>query len=452
MKISIIGTGYVGLVTGACFAELGVHVTCVDKDEAKITLLRQGISPIYEEGLPELLKRNLKTRRLVFSTDIQSAVSDSKIIFICVNTPSRETDGSADLADLHKVADDIVSAIDGYTVIVIKSTVPVGTSREVKRYLKALNPAADIDVVSNPEFLSEGSSVFDFMNPARVVVGVNSQRAREVMRELYLPLSLQGIPFVYCSPETSEMIKYASNAFLATKITFINEMADLCEQTGVDVNDLAYGIGLDDRIGTKHLQPGPGFGGLCFPKDTVALVHTARNVGSPVHIIETVVEINNQRKINMAARVVNACDGSVAQKKISILGLTFKPGTDDLRDSPSIAVIMQLQERGAVIRAHDPLGVPNARKQLQDVAFFDDVYDAITGTDAVVIATAWPEYGRLDLERVKTRASEQVIVDFHNMYDLQVVRDAGIRYLGIGRGQRDMDVEHAEPKLIRTAS
>ena len=434
MKISVVGTGYVGLVTGACFSELGVNVVCVDQDVDKIEKLKNGECPIYEVGLPELLERNIKTRRLSFSTNLRTAVAESSIVFICVNTPSRQSDGSADLSDVYRATEEITNSLTGYTVVAVKSTVPVGTGREVKAIIQEFQPTAEFDVASNPEFLSEGSSVHDFLNPSRIVIGVDSERAKETLRELYLPFSLQGIPILYSKLETAEMIKYASNAFLAAKVTFINEIADLCEQTGVDVRDLAYGIGLDERIGTQHLRPGPGYGGLCFPKDTIALVQTAKNAGSRVRIIETVVEINNQRKIDMAKRVETACGGSVENKTVAMLGLTFKPGTDDLRDSPSIAVITALQKNGASIQAHDPLGVQHAREILESVSYFDDVYAAIDGADVIVIATAWNLYGNLDLDRLKKVAQSPVVVDFHNLYDAVEMHEMGFDYFGIGQG------------------
>ena len=434
MKISVVGTGYVGLVTGACFSELGVSVVCVDQDADKIEKLKNGECPIYEVGLPELLERNIKTRRLSFSTNLRTAVAESSIVFICVNTPSRQSDGSADLSDVYRATEEITNSLTGYTVVAVKSTVPVGTGREVKAIIQEFQPTAEFDVASNPEFLSEGSSVHDFLNPSRIVIGVDSERAKETLRELYLPFSLQGIPILYSKLETAEMIKYASNAFLAAKVTFINEIADLCEQTGVDVRDLAYGIGLDERIGTQHLRPGPGYGGLCFPKDTIALVQTAKNAGSRVRIIETVVEINNQRKIDMAKRVETACGGSVENKTVAMLGLTFKPGTDDLRDSPSIAVITALQKNGASIQAHDPLGVQHAREILESVSYFDDVYAAIDGADVIVIATAWNLYGNLDLDRLKKVAQSPVVVDFHNLYDAVEMHEMGFDYFGIGQG------------------
>ncbi len=434
MKIAVVGTGYVGLVTGTCFSEIGVEVVCVDIDATKVNSLSAGCCPIYEIGLPELLKRNIDLGRLAFTTDLDAAVADSEVIFVCVNTPSSENDASADLTDVYQVCEHIASRIDSYRIVVVKSTVPVGTSREVKNIISSQISEDLFDVVSNPEFLAEGSSVHDFLNPARIVIGVESDRAREQLRQLYLPFSLQEVPIVYTSLETAEMIKYASNAFLATKVTFINEIADLCERTGVDVRDLAYGIGLDKRIGTEHLRPGPGFGGLCFPKDTTALVQTAINAGSPVRIIETVVDINNRRKIYMAERVAQACGGSIDGKTIAVLGLTFKSGTDDLRDSPSIAIIRELQKLGATIRAHDPLGIAPAKKILTDIEFFEDIYAIAENCDALAIATAWPQYAELDLERLKQITASRIIVDMHNLYDAGKMRNQGFDYTGIGQG------------------
>ena len=434
MKIAVVGTGYVGLVTGTCFSELGVDVVCVDVDVAKVNALRKGHCPIHELGLPELLERNISLERLSFTTDLKSAVATSDVIFICVNTPSREDDASADLTDVYHVAKDVASVMDSYKVIVIKSTVPVGTSREVGKIIGSAISSDLFDIASNPEFLSEGTSVYDFLNPERIVVGFESPKAKELLRQLYLPFSLQEVPIVYTGLETAEMIKYASNAFLATKVTFINEIADLCERTGVDVRDLSYGIGLDKRIGTEHLRPGPGFGGLCFPKDTTALVHTAKNAGSPVRIIETVVDINNRRKIYMAQRVVRACGGSIEGKVIAVLGLTFKSGTDDLRDSPSIAIIRELLKHGGRIRAHDPLGIPHAKQILKDIEYFQDIYQMVENCDALVIATAWKQFGKLDLNRIKEAVSSRVIVDMHNLYDANDMRKRGFDYIGIGQG------------------
>ena len=436
MKISVIGTGYVGLVTGAGFSELGVDVVCVDNNESKIAQLNAGECPIHEEQLPELLERNATIERLKFTTDLKGAVRESQVVLVCVNTPAIESDGSADLTDVLTVTEDVAKSVTQPTVLVIKSTVPVGTGQIVKELIESLNPAADIHVASNPEFLSEGTSVHDFMNPSRIVIGVDSEEARETLRELYLPFILQDVPVLFSNLETAEMIKYASNAFLATKITFINEIADLCEMTGVDVRGVAHGIGLDKRIGYEHLRAGPGYGGLCFPKDTIALVQTARNAGSPVRIVEQVVEINNQRKVNMALRAKRALGGSVSNKTIAVLGLTFKPGTDDLRDSPSIAIIQKLQELGANIHAHDPLAIPHAEEILDNVNFFEDVYEAISGADAIVIATAWDAYKDLNFDQMRADGSAPVVIDLHNLYDAQELRAKNIRFFGIGQGQK----------------
>ena len=439
MKVSVIGTGYVGLVTGAGFSELGVNVVCVDNNEEKITQLQNGECPIHEEQLPELLERNAKIERLKFTTDLDAAVKESNVVIVCVNTPSIDSDGSADLTDVLKVTEQIAKSVVDTTVVVIKSTVPVGTGQRVKELIMSINPSADIHVASNPEFLSEGTSVHDFMNPSRIVIGAESDEAKEILRELFLPFILQEVPILFSNLETAEMIKYASNAFLATKITFINEIADLCELTGVDIRGVAYGIGLDKRIGRDHLRAGPGYGGLCFPKDTIALVQTARNAGSPVRIVEQVVDINNQRKINMAQRVQSALGGSVNKKTVAILGLTFKPGTDDIRDSPSIAIIQRLQELGAIIHAHDPLAMPHARAVLENVEYFDDVYKAISGVDAIVIATAWDDYKDLNFERILSDESIPVVVDLHNLYDAQEISSKNIRFVGVGQGQKLFD-------------
>lgn len=440
MKVAVIGCGYVGLVSGACFAELGVEVVCVDKDERRIDILREGKSPIFEKNLPDLLERNTGNGRLAFTTDLHEAVRQSRIVFVCVNTPADGQNGEADLSDVFEVIRQVGAAIEEYTVVVTKSTVPVGTGSLIREELAKMLPSSSFDVASNPEFLSEGDAVQDFMSPNRIVVGVESDRARELIEQLYLPLTLSSVPLLVSNLETAELIKYAANAFLATKITFINEMADLCEQTGVDVRALAAGIGMDERIGNLFLRPGPGYGGLCFPKDTLALIQTAKNFGSPLRIIETVAEINNQRKLRMAHRVMRACDGAVQGKSIAVLGLTFKPNTDDLRDSPSVAIIEELQRNGARIRAHDPEGMPAARQQLSDVEFFDDPEAAMVNSDAVVIATAWPQYGGIAMKQFKALLKAPVIVDLHNMFESRDMLAAGFEYHGIGQG-------HSAPPL-----
>ncbi len=435
MKIAVIGSGYVGLVTGACFAELGTDTICVDKNAERIRTLRAGISPIYEQNLPDLLARNIENGRLKFTTDLNAAIQQAQVVFVCVNTPASSRDGSADLSDVFQVIREIASTITDYTVVVTKSTVPVGTGREISNLLATTLPREMFDVVSNPEFLSEGSAVTDFMHPNRIVVGVESSRAKSIISELYLPLTLGGSPVLFSNLETAELIKYAANAFLATKITFINEIADLCEQTGVDVRALAAGIGMDERIGELYLRPGPGYGGLCFPKDTLALIQTAKNAGSPIRIIETVADINEQRKIRMAHRVIRTLGGSVEGKSIAVLGLTFKPNTDDLRDSPSVAIIEELQRHGAKIRAHDPKGMKMARLQLSNVDYFDGPYSTVKDCDAAIIATAWPIYGELSLARLKELMGQPVIIDFHNMYEVEPMRNLGFEFYGIGQGQ-----------------
>jgi UDPglucose 6-dehydrogenase len=402
MKVAMIGTGYVGLVSGACFSEFGTNVVCVDKDAAKIEGLKRGKMPIFEPGLDKLVETNVAAGRLSFTTDLKEGIKGAQAIFIAVGTPSRRGDGHADLSYVYKAAEEIARALDGYAVVVTKSTVPVGTGREVERIIRETRPDADYDVVSNPEFLREGAAIADFMRPDRVVIGTDSERARAVMRELYRPLFLIETPILFTSRETSELIKYAANTFLAAKITFINEIADLCERLGADVHDVSKGIGLDGRIGRKFLHPGPGYGGSCFPKDTLALVRTAQDAGAPLRIIETVVDINDKRKRNMADKVIAACGGSVKGKKLAVLGLTFKPNTDDMRDSPSLAIVPALQEAGATVRAFDPEGMKEAAHMLPGVEFARDAYDAMSGADALVIITEWNEFRGLDLGRVKS--------------------------------------------------
>jgi len=433
MRIAMIGTGYVGLVSGACFSEFGVEVVCVDKDADKIGMLERGAMPIYEPGLDNLVAGNVEAGRLSFTTDLRAAVDGADAVFIAVGTPTRRGDGHADLTYVYGAAEEIADALDGYTVVVTKSTVPVGTGREVERVIRARRPDADFDVASNPEFLREGSAIGDFMRPDRVVIGAESDRAREVMRELYRPLYLNETPIIFTTLETSELTKYAANAFLATKITFINEMADLCEHVGADVHDVARGIGLDGRIGRKFLHPGPGYGGSCFPKDTLALVTTARQHESPVRIVETVVEINDVRKARMADKVIAACGGSVEGKTIAVLGLTFKPNTDDMRESPSLVIVPTLQERGAAIRAFDPEGMDEARKHLSDITWCNDAYAAIDGADALAIVTEWNVFRALDLERVKALMKAPVIIDLRNIYNPAEMAEAGIEYTSVGR-------------------
>lgn len=435
MRVAMIGTGYVGLVSGACFSEFGVNVVCVDKDTAKIDRLTQGGIPIYEPGLEDLVAGNVKAKRLTFTTDLADAVTGADAVFIAVGTPTRRGDGHADLSYVYAAAREIAAALKGYTVIVNKSTVPVGTGDEVERIIREVRPDADFDVVSNPEFLREGSAINDFMRPNRVVIGTESERARQVMRQLYRPLFLIETPIVFTSRTTSELIKYAANTFLATKITFINEIADLCEVVGADVQDVAKGIGLDGRIGGKFLHAGPGYGGSCFPKDTLALVHTAQDAGRPLRIVETVVDINAKRKKAMAERVIAACDGSVAGKTVAVLGVTFKPNTDDMRDAPSLDIVPALQEAGARVRAYDPEGMAEAKLLLEEVEWCDDAYATLPDADVVVIITEWNEFRLLDFQRVKSLMKRAVMVDLRNIYNPDEMAAAGFHYTCIGRAK-----------------
>ena len=435
MRIAMIGTGYVGLVSGACFSEFGVDVICVDKDQSKIEKIKNGIMPIFEPGLEELVAKNVSAGRLSFTTDLPNAVKSADAVFIAVGTPSRRGDGHADLSYVYGAAEEIAAAMEGHTVIVNKSTVPVGTGREVEEIIARVRPDADCDVVSNPEFLREGSAIEDFMRPDRVVIGTKSDRAQNVMRLLYRPLHLIETPILFTSLQTAEMIKYAANTFLATKITFINEISDLCEVLGADVQEVAKGIGLDGRIGGKFLHAGPGYGGSCFPKDTLALVRTAEQAGRPLRIVETVVDVNNKRKIQMAERIIKACGGSVEGKKICVLGVTFKPNTDDMRDSPSIDIITGLQKSGALIQAYDPEGMEEAKHMMKDVNWCDGAYDAIEGADATVIITEWNEFRGLDMGRVKSLMKSPVLVDLRNIYNPDDMADTGISYTCIGRAQ-----------------
>ncbi len=440
MRIAMIGTGYVGLVTGACFSEFGVDVICVDRDVSKIDRLKRGDVPIFEPGLEDLVASNVKAGRLTFTTDLKRAVTGADAVFIAVGTPSRRGDGHADLSYVHAAAEEIAEAITGYTVVVTKSTVPVGTGREVEAIIRRVRPDAEFDVCSNPEFLREGAAINDFMRPDRVVIGADSDQARQVMRALYRPLFLIETPIVFTSLETSELTKYAANTFLATKITFINEIADLCEKVGADVHDVAKGIGLDGRIGSKFLHPGPGYGGSCFPKDTLALVRTAQEVGAPLRIVETVVDINNRRKKSMAAKIINACGGDVTGKTIAVLGVTFKPNTDDMRDSPSLDIIPALQAAGAAVRAYDPEGMEEARQLLPDVAWCENAYATMEGADAVALLTEWNEFRGLDLARVKALLRKPVMVDLRNVYNPEEMVAAGFSYSCVGRSAVGMEI------------
>jgi len=442
MRIAMIGTGYVGLVSGACFSEFGIDVTCVDKDAGKIDRLRQGHIPIYEPGLDELVERNVAEERLAFSTDLKQAVAAADAVFIAVGTPSRRGDGFADLSFVHAAAREIAEAMTGYTVVVTKSTVPVGTGAEVGRIIRETRPDADFDLVSNPEFLREGAAISDFMRPDRVIIGTDSERARKLMQRIYRPLYLIETPIVHTTVETAELTKYAANAFLAAKITFINEIADLCEKVGADVHDVARGIGLDGRIGRKFLHPGPGYGGSCFPKDTIALARTAQQAGARLRIIESVIEVNDDRKKHMADKVIAHCGGSVAGKTIAVLGLTFKPNTDDMRDAPSLAIVPALQAAGATIQAYDPQGMDEAKKLMNGIAYCETAYDAMQGADALVIVTEWNAFRALDLGRIKEAMKAPVMIDLRNIYNPGEMAAAGFDYASVGRPSRATEVRH----------
>ena len=433
MRVAMIGTGYVGLVSGACFADFGHEVTCVDKDASKIERLERGEIPIFEPGLDDLVAANVRDGRLSFALDGAEAIRAADAVFIAVGTPSRRGDGHADLSYVHAAAEEIAGLIEGFTVVVTKSTVPVGTGDEIERIIRARRPDADFAVVSNPEFLREGAAIEDFKRPDRVVVGCDDPRAQQVMRELYRPLNLNETPILFTGRRTSELIKYAANAFLAMKITFINEMADLCEKVGADVQQVARGIGLDKRIGSKFLHAGPGYGGSCFPKDTLALVRTATDAGAPVRLIETTVQVNDARKKAMAGRVSAALDGELEGKTVALLGLTFKPNTDDMRDAPSLDVAPALLALGARVQAFDPEGMHEAARMLDGVAFKDGPYEAVEGADVVVILTEWDQFRALDLDRVKRLLRQPVMVDLRNVYRPDDMRARGFRYASIGR-------------------
>ena len=437
MKVTMIGAGYVGLVSGVCFADFGHDVVCLDKDESKIDALMQGRIPIFEPGLDHLVASNVQSGRLSFTTDLVSAVADSDVIFIAVGTPSRRGDGHADLSYVYAAAREIAVNLKGFTVIVTKSTVPVGTGDEVERIIRETNPDADFAVVSNPEFLREGAAIEDFKRPDRIVIGLadDDQRARDVMTEVYRPLYLNQAPLVFTSRRTSELIKYAGNAFLAMKITFINEMADLCEKVDANVQDVARGIGLDGRIGGKFLHAGPGYGGSCFPKDTLALVKTAQDFDSPVRLVETTVAINDNRKRAMGRKVIAAAGGDVRGRKVAVLGLTFKPNTDDMRDSPAITVVQTLQDAGAHVVGYDPEGMENAKKLMEGLDFAKDPYEAATEADVLVIVTEWNEFRALDFRRLKAVMKEPVLVDLRNIYRPDEVAKHGFAYASVGRPQ-----------------
>jgi UDPglucose 6-dehydrogenase len=433
MRIAMIGTGYVGLVSGACFSDFGHDVTCVDKDGAKIDALRRGVMPIFEPGLAQLVERNVRDGRLTFATDLREGVAGADAIFIAVGTPSRRGDGHADLSYVLGAAREIAGALIGPAVVVTKSTVPVGTGDEVERILREVAPDAQAWVVSNPEFLREGAAIEDFKRPDRIVVGAEDEAAAEVMREIYRPLYLNKAPLLFTSRRTAELIKYAANAFLATKITFINEMADLCEIVGADVQDVSRGIGLDNRIGAKFLHAGPGYGGSCFPKDTLALLKTAEDHGAPLRIVEAVAKVNDARKRAMGRKIVQAMGGDARGKTIALLGLTFKPNTDDMRDAPSLSIVQSLEDAGATVRGYDPEGAEQARPLMPRVAFFDNAYAAAEGADAVVLVTEWDVLRALDLSRLARTMAQPVFVDLRNVYPPEEVAEAGLRGFSVGR-------------------
>jgi len=429
----MVGAGYVGLVSGACFADFGHEVVCVDKEPAKVEALRAGRIPIFEPGLEEIVASNVAAGRLSFSTDLAASVPGADAVFIAVGTPSRRGDGFADLSYVYAAAREIAAALDGYTAVVTKSTVPVGTGDEVERIIRETRPEAEFSVVSNPEFLREGAAIADFKRPDRIVIGANDERGARQVSELYRPLYLNAAPVLTTGRRTAELTKYAANAFLALKITFINEVADLCEQVGADVQEVARGIGLDNRIGRKFLHAGPGYGGSCFPKDTVALTRTGQNHGAPLRLVETVVAVNEQRRTSMARKVVAACGGSVRGKRIAVLGLTFKPNTDDMREAPALAIIRALQDGGALIRAYDPEGMENARALLDNVDYAGDAYDCAEGADAMVLVTEWDSFRALDLRRLKATMAGDVVVDLRNVYRPEDMTRHGFAYTSVGR-------------------
>ncbi len=436
MRVAMIGTGYVGLVSGACFADFGHEVVCVDKDEAKIDALKRGKVPIYEPGLNDLVDANANAGRLKFTTDLTPAVAGADAVFIAVGTPSRRGDGHADLSFVYDAAREIAGALDGFTVVITKSTVPVGTGDEVERIIRETRAEADCAVVSNPEFLREGAAIRDFKHPDRIVVGTLDARARDVMSELYRPLYLNRAPIMFTERRTAELIKYAANAFLATKITFINEIADLAEKVGADVQEIARGIGLDNRIGGKFLHAGPGFGGSCFPKDTVALLKTGQDNDAPLRVIEAVVAVNDARKRAMARKVAHALGGELRGKTIAVLGLTFKPNTDDMRESPSIPLITALQDMGAKVRVYDPAGMEQAKAHIGNVAFCQDAYSCAEAASALVIVTEWEQFRALDFERLKETMERPVLVDLRNIYRADEIARHGFVYESVGRTKK----------------
>ncbi len=436
MRICVIGTGYVGLVSGACLADFGHEVVCVDRDKEKIANLGMGVMPIYEPGLEALVATNVAANRLSFDTSPGPHIAECEVVLIAVGTPTREDDGGADMTHVTAVAREIAPFIRNFTVIVTKSTVPIGAGEQVEKIIRDIRPDAEFAVASNPEFLREGAAILDFKNPDRIIVGIEDERARDVMSEVYRPLYLNQGPVMFTSRRTAEMIKYAANSFLAMKITFINECADLCEAVGADVQDVARGIGLDNRIGQKFLNAGPGYGGSCFPKDTLAFVHTARLAGSPVRLIETVIDVNDKRKKKMADKVIAALGGSLKNKRIAVLGLTFKPNTDDMRDAPSLDIIPALQHAGARVIAFDPQGNRSARDLFTDIEFAANPYQCATGADAIVLVTEWDMFRALDLPRIKSLMANHVLVDLRNIYRPNTMASLGFIYSGIGRPRK----------------
>jgi UDPglucose 6-dehydrogenase len=435
LNICMIGAGYVGLVSAACFSEFGCTVTCVDKDPNRLAELQAGNSPIYEPGLDDLLARNMKAKRLLFTEDLAGAVKCADIVLLAVGTPMRRGDGHSDLSYVYGAVEDLAPHLDHFAVIVTKSTVPVGTSREIERRLRAIRPDGDFAVCSNPEFLREGSAIQDFMHPDRVLVGTDDERARELMGRLYKPLALRNAPVMFVGRESAELAKYAANAFLALKISFINEVADLCEGLGADVQEVASAIGKDGRIGDKFLHPGPGYGGSCFPKDVSALIRTAREAKSPVSIVEQVQRVNDERKIAMASRIERASGGSVRGKTVAMLGVTFKPNTDDMRDAPSLLIVPMLQERGATVRVFDPQGKKHGEALLPGVVWCESALDAANGADILAVVTEWNEFRALNLDQAKKTMRGNALVDLRNVFPVQLAKDAGFQYLGIGRGE-----------------
>ena len=441
MKVAIVGSGYVGLVTGVCLADFGHDVICIDKDQSKIDALERNEMPIYEPGLGELVAANVAAGRLSFSNSLEEAVASAEVVFIAVGTPSRRGDGHADLTYVYDVAREVAVSVKGFTVVATKSTVPVGTGDEVARIIAATNPDADVAVVSNPEFLREGAAIDDFKRPDRIVVGLEDERARAVMTEVYRPLYLNQAPLMFTARRTAELIKYAANAFLAMKITFINEVADLCEAAGANVQEVAHGIGLDNRIGAKFLHAGPGYGGSCFPKDTLALMKIGQDFGSPLRLVETTVSINDQRKRAMSRKVISACGGDVRGKKVAVLGLTFKPNTDDMREAPSIGIIQGLLDKGAIVEAYDPEGMAAARQVIPGISFGENPYDIADDADAIVLVTEWNAFRSLDLDRLKAKMRVPVFVDLRNVYRQAEMAKHGFQYHSVGRPEAGLRAE-----------